>query len=372
MSHPVLYLAITNHGYGHATRAASVAAAIARLDPNITLILATTAKRSVLDAYLPGDWIHHDRGLDCGVVQADSMTMDLRATLEQLQSIRRASAVTIASEAHWLKQQGVGLVLGDIPPLAAPIAHAAGVPCWMMGNFGWDFIYEAWVGEYPAFQVEVDWIRACFGQCDRLFKMPFSEPMTTFGNVTNVGLTGVSPRFDESVMRSNFDLGDIPREKIIMLTFGGLGLNRIPYENVLKFPDYRFICFDLTAPELPNLIRVDDRFYRPIDFAPLLGRLISKPGYSTFSEACRYDVPLVSLTRDGFAEAPILIAGIQDCAVHQVVETEDFFNGGWEFLHQPMLPPRTATKLAKDGTETIARAVFEYFATAQDREIASQ
>lgn len=372
MSHPVLYLAITNHGYGHATRAASVAAAIAQLDPNITLILATTAQRSILDAYLPGDWIHHDRGLDCGVIQADSMTMDLRATLEQLQAIRRASAVTIASEARWLKQQGVGLVLGDIPPLAAPIAHAAGVPCWMMGNFGWDFIYEAWVGEYPAFQVEVDWIRACFGQCDRLFKMPFSEPMTTFGNVTNVGLTGVSPRFDESVMRSNFDLGDIPREKIIMLTFGGLGLNRIPYENVLKFPDCRFICFDLTAPELPNLIRVDDRFYRPIDFAPLLGRLISKPGYSTFSEACRYDVPLVSLTRDGFAEAPILVAGIQDCAVNQVVETEDFFNGGWEFLHQPMLPPRTATKLAKDGTETIARAVFDYFATAQDREIASQ
>ena len=62
-----------------------------------------------------------------------------------------------------------------------------------------------------------------------------------------------------------------------------------------------------------------------------------------------------------FAEAPILVSGIQDCAVHQVVETEDFFTGGWEFLHQPMLPPRSEVTLAKDGTETIARAVVEYF-----------
>ncbi len=361
MSHPVLYLAITNHGFGHATRVASVAAEIQRLDPEITILLATTAKRSVLDAYLPEGWIHRERGFDCGVIQVDSITMDLPATLDQLQAIRLGSAQKIVSEANWLKQNRVGLVLGDIPPLAVPIAHAAGVPCWMMGNFGWDFIYEAWVAEYPAFQVEVDWIREQFGQCDRLFRMPFSEPMSAFGNITDVGLTGVSPRFSAEEMRSKFALETIPREKIIMLTFGGLGLNRIPYENVLKFPDYTFICFDLSAPDLPNLIRVDDQFYRPIDFAPLLGRLISKPGYSTFSEACRYDVPLVSLTREGFAEAPILVAGIQDCAWHQVVETEDFFTGDWDFLHQSLNPPRTDRRLAKDGTETIAQAVVDYF-----------
>jgi hypothetical protein len=366
MSHPVLYLAITNHGFGHATRAASVAAAIGRLNPEITIILATTAKRSVLDAYLPEGWIHRERGFDCGVIQADSMTMDLPATLEQLQTIRRSSAQKIASEANWLKQNRVGLVLGDIPPLAVPIAHAAGVPCWMMANFGWDFIYEAWLEEYPAFQTEVDWIRSQFGDCDRLFRMPFSEPMSAFRNITDVGLTGVSPRFSGEEMRSKFDLGDIPQEKIIMLTFGGLGLNRIPYENVLKFPDTKFICFDLGAPDLPNLIRVDDHFYRPIDFAPLLGRLISKPGYSTFSEACRYDVPLVSLTREGFAEAPILVAGIQDYAQHQVVQTEDFFMGDWDFLNQPLIPPLTNIKLAKDGTETIAQAVVDYFQGLSD------
>ncbi|NJN63324.1 MAG: WecB/TagA/CpsF family glycosyltransferase, partial [Coleofasciculaceae cyanobacterium RL_1_1] len=40
---PTLYLAITNHGFGHAVRAASIAAQIQQLDPDILLILATTA-----------------------------------------------------------------------------------------------------------------------------------------------------------------------------------------------------------------------------------------------------------------------------------------------------------------------------------------
>ena len=360
MASPVLYLAITNHGFGHATRTASIAAEVKRLNPDISIIFATSSPRSVIEAYFPGKWIHRQRSFDCGVIQSDSITMDLPGTLAKLRDIREKSAKLIASEAKWLEQLRVGLVLGDIPPMVAPIAKAAGLPCWMMGNFGWDFIYEAWVDEYPDFAEEVAWIRSCFGQCDRLFRMPFSEPMAAFPHVEDVGLTGVKPRVGMDVVRSAFKL-QVPREKIVMLTFGGLGLNRIPYENVNLFPDYKFICFDLNAPDLPNLIRVDDRYYRPIDFAPLIGRLISKPGYSTFSEACRYDVPIVSLTRKGFAEAPILIQGIQDCIPHQVVETETFFTGKWEFLREPLIKPLTDKRFTKDGTETIAQAVVEYF-----------
>jgi len=49
----------------------------------------------------------------------------------------------------------VGLILADIPPLAAVIAKSAGIPCWMSSNFGWDFIYRAWGGEFIEF---ADWI----------------------------------------------------------------------------------------------------------------------------------------------------------------------------------------------------------------------
>ena len=357
MPQPILYIAITNHGFGHATRAASVAAKIQELCPDILLILVTTAPRSLLEAYIPGDFIHRPRGLDVGVVQSDSLTMDKAATLEKLRDIKANQRSLIASEVNFIQQNRVGLVLADIPPLAAPIAKAAGVPGWMMGNFGWDFIYRAWGGEF----IEMaDWIGECFGQCDRLFRLPFHEPMGAFSTIVETGLTGVNPRFDLAELKAKFDLTETPKDNIALMTFGGLGLDLIPYETMQKFPDWVFICFDLSAPELPNLLRIDDRFYRPVDFMPLCGRLISKPGYSTFSEACRLDLPIVSLTREGFAEAPVLLEGIQNYAHHQILSPADFFQGKWEFLQQPLIAPRLSASLTKDGNDTIAQAAIDY------------
>lgn len=364
MPQPILYLAITNHGFGHATRAASVAAEIQRLNPEIVIILVTTAPRSVLEAYIPGDFIHRPRAFDVGVIQSDSITMDRTATLEKLREIQKKQRSIIASEVTFIKQNRVGLVLADIPPLAAPIAKAAGIPCWMMSNFGWDFIYRDWGGEF----IEIaDWIGECFSQCDRLFRMPFHESMSAFSNITDVGLTGVSPRFSVEEIREKFELTKTPKEKIVLMTFGGLGLDRIPYENVEKFPDWKFICFDLTAPDFPNLLKIDDHFYRPIDFMPVCDRLVSKPGYSTFSEACRLDVPIVSLEREGFAESPILLEGLRDYGKHQIIQPQDLFASDWEFLRQPMELPRKSDKLAKDGTTTIARSVVEFFASESER-----
>lgn len=292
-----------------------------------------------------------------GIIQQDSLIMDKPATLEKLREIRSRQQATIASEANFILQNKAGLVLGDIPPLAAPIAKAAGVPGWMMSNFGWDFIYRDWGGEFLEM---ADWISDCFSQCDRLFRMPFHESMQAFPTVTDVGLTGVAPRFEAAEVLAKFNLTDTPKEKIILVTFGGLGLDRVPYENLTHLSDYQFLCFDNNAPDLPNLIKVDDRFYRPIDLMPICGRLLSKPGYSTFSEACRYEIPVMTVTREGFAESPILLEGIQDYAEHQIWSLDEFFNGDWSNIRQPMNPPRKSEKLPKDGNLTIAQAVVDY------------
>jgi hypothetical protein len=365
MSRPTLYIAITNHGFGHAARSASVAAQIQQLNPDILLIIATTAPRWLLERYITGDFILRPRGFDVGVVQADSLNMDLPLTLEKLQEIRKKENSLIASEVNFIKQNRVGLILADIPPLMTKIAKAAGIPCWMMSNFGWDFIYRDWGGEF----VEIaDWIGECFGICDRLFRLPLHEPMSAFPNIEDVGLTGGSPRYDEDKIREVFGI-ETARENTILLTFGGLGLESIPYHNIQYFGDRQFLTFDMAAPDLPNLIKVKNQEFakslpilpRPVDLMPVCGQLISKPGYSTFAEALRLEIPIVSIMREGFAEAPVLLEGIQNYAEHEIVTAEEFFEGDWEFLHKPLYPPRLSEKLAKNGTEAIAQVVVDYF-----------
>jgi len=356
MPSPILYIAITNHGFGHATRTASVVAEIQSRCPDVVAILATSAPRWLLESYIQGDFIHRPRAFDVGIIQSDSITMDRAATLEKLQQIRADQQAIIASEAGFLRQNRVSLVLADIPPLAAPIARAADVPCWMVSNFGWDLIYRSWGGDF----VDVaDWIVDCFSQCDRLFRLPFHEPMSAFSAITDVGLTGGSPRYSSETLRAKFGI-TTPPSQTILLTFGGLGLAQIPYAGLAQFPDWQFLTFDQNAPELPNLIKITDRRYRPVDLMPLCGRVVSKPGYSTFAEACRVGVPIVSLTRRDFAEAAFLLAGIERHAYHQILEPDEFFEGNWAFLHDSPRSPQVSTPISFQGNETVARAVVDF------------
>ncbi|WP_159790607.1 glycosyl transferase [Sodalinema gerasimenkoae] len=358
MSRPVLYFAVTNHGFGHAVRAASVAATIQRLNPEILIAMVTTAPRWLLDSYIPGDYLYRPRALDVGVIQADSLTMDQATTLEKLRDIQKRQNEIIAGEVNFIKLNRAGLVLADIPPLAVKIAHYAGVPGWMMSNFGWDFIYRPWGGEF----VEIaDWIGECFGECDRLFRLPLHEPMSAFSNISDVGLTGGTPKYREAHLRETFSL-TAPREKTILLTFGGLGLQALPYHRLREFPDWQFLTFDRNAPDLPNLRKILDTAYRPVDVMPLCDRVVSKPGYSTFAEALRLDVPLVSVTREGFAEAQILLDGIQEWGQHQIIPHDEFFTGDWQFLREAPQPSKQASTLPKDGNEAIAQAVIDFFA----------
>ncbi|MBP5972056.1 glycosyl transferase [Brasilonema sp. CT11] len=356
MDRPILYIAITNHGFGHATRAAAVAATIQKLCPEILLIIVSTAPRWLLDCYIEGDFIHRPRAMDLGVVQADSLTMDKAATLEKLLEIKKNQNSIIASEVNFIRQNRVHLILADVPFLGCEIAKAAKIPCWMMSNFGFDFIYRDWGSRFTDI---ADWISDCYSKCDRLFRLPFHEPMQAFNNITDVGLTGGSPRYAPEEVRAKWAI-TAPKEKTILLTFGGLGLQEIPYENLKQFPDWQFITFDKSAPDLPNLVSATDQKYCPVDFMPICGRVVSKPGFSTFAEATRLNVPIVSVTRDEFAEAAFLLEGISNYNLHQILKPSEFFQGTWDFLNQPPNQPKQSQLIAKDGNETIAHAVVDY------------
>ena len=356
MSNPTIYIAITDHGFGHAARTAAIAGRLQKLLPSIKLILVTTAPRWLLECYIEGNFVYRQRGFDVGVVQADSLKMDLAATLARWHNIISRKGEIIAEEVAFCQEYGVNLVFGDVPPLATLIAKQLGIPCWMSGNFGWNFIYRDWGREFNAI---TDLIDDCYGQCDRLFRVPLHESMDRFPVVEDVGLTGGDPKYPLDLICDKFNLTQ-PKERTILLTFGGLSLDAIPYNNVSQFPEYQFITLDAHAPDLPNLVKVLDRAFRPVDFMPLCDRVVSKPGYSTYAEALKLQTPIISLTRSGFAESEIILNGMQDYGYHQVISPDQFFTTNWDFLSQPLQPPRVNTKLATDGNQSIANSIVNY------------
>jgi len=359
---PILYVAITDHGFGHATRTAAVVAEIQAQCPDLSVIIATTSPRWLLESYIYKNFSHRQRAFDVGVIQADSLQIDKAATRSKINEIRDRSAEIVAEEVEFLQSNQVDLIFADIPPLVAGIAKAAEIPCWMAGNFGWDFIYRDWGKDYAEI---TDWAAELYGQCDRLFRLPFYEPMTSFtkshsqNQVFDVGLTGGYPRYSPAEMRSHLNL--LPDKFTVLLTFGGLSLNQIPYHNLSLFPDWQFITFNRHAPELANLIRIDSQTLRPVDIMPICDRIVSKPGYSTLAEAYRTNVPFICMTRDGFLESQTLIAGVSDYTNHLVISPEDFYQTNWDFLNMPLHPPIKIPNIEVNGEIAIAQAVKAYF-----------
>lgn len=357
-SMPTLYIAITNHGFGHATRTASVLAELQKRSPDIKLIIATTAPRWLLEEYIEGDFVYHQRVFDVGVIQVDSLQVDREATFAAWQQIREHQADLIAAEVKFLQKQQVDLIFGDIPPMVAEIAKAANIPCWMAGNFGWDFIYRDWGGKY----IELaDWISETYSRCDRLFRLPFAEAMSSFPNIQDVGLTGAKPKHSPEYLREKFNLdSDRPTA---LLTFGGLSLQSIPYQNLANFSDWQFVTFDRDAPDLPNLTKANYDRLRPVDLMVICDRIITKPGYGTLAEALRVGTPVVCLTRAGFLEAETLIDGVKNYAEHLIISPQDFYEGDWSFLNDAFQHPDLANgkQLDMHGEATINQAILDYF-----------
>ena len=349
----ILYVAITSHGFGHVTRTAALINQLLQVNPEILPIFVTTAPRWLIEKYVTGKFLYRPRSLDVGVIQADSLAIDLDATVQHLEELRSQADTIIRSEVDFIHLNRVRLVFADIPPLAASIAHAAGVPCWMAGNFGWDFIYE----EYgSAFEGYVDWYRELYGQCDRLFRLPFHPRMDAFPHIEDVGLTGGTPSGSAEQVRDQLQLdGDRPT---VLLTFGGMGIRNIPYDRLRAFPEWQFISLDRNAPDdLANLTQLDGELWRPVDVMPACDRVVVKPGYGTFSEAMRVGVPISSMTRTGFAEAELLLSGLQKMSPHQVLSMSQIFEEPWTWLKDEMTVAQQPEGLDLSGNEAIVSAL---------------
>src|SRR5574341_2068301 len=126
MPHVAFY--ITGHGFGHATRMAAVASALAEQVPGLRLSLVSTAPEWLFSLNLPGGCQIRPRALDVGVIQYDPIRLDPAATLAAYTRLLARQPALVEEEAETLRREHVDLVVADIPPAAFLVAHRAGIP----------------------------------------------------------------------------------------------------------------------------------------------------------------------------------------------------------------------------------------------------
>jgi hypothetical protein len=342
---------ISSHGYGHGSRTAAVLLELAALRPGWRLVLSTGLPEAFLRlCFGPVPFEHRPCRWDVGVVQADALGADAPATLAALEELEEELPARIAREAHWLEAQHQPLlVLGDVPPAAALLAARLGAPLVWLASFGWDAIHAP-MG--PAFQPWVERHRRLYARGDLLLHCPLSLPMDWGLPEVRLGLTASTPRLDPHRLARDLAL-PAERERVVLVSFGGLGLAIDP-ALLARWPEQVFIGPDPALAGVPNGRRLPEGV-RPLDLMPLAGRLITKPGYSSFCEAFSQGVGIHLVHREGFAEAPVLEEDLRNHGWHRLLSREQFQRGDWQ-LDQPLVPPRRGP-LPVDGAITAARAI---------------
>jgi hypothetical protein len=239
------------------------------------------------------------------------------------------------------------LVLGDVPPAAAALARGLGAPLVWMANFGWDSIYRPMGG---AFEAWADRALAAYRSGDALIRCPLALPTPWDLPTLEIGLTAGHPRHPADGLRRRLGLNH-PRERTVLVGFGGLGLSLDP-ALFARWPEHRFLVSDAAwAAAAPNLTLLPADL-RPLEVLPLCGRVITKPGYSTFCEALSGGVGIHLVQRRGFAEAPVLEQALQRHGHHRLLSRGQLERGDWQ-LDQPLLPP-SGEALPTDGCERAA------------------
>ena len=334
---------ITAHGFGHATRAAAVLAALGRRLP-VRFEIVTAAPAHLFAESLTAPFTVHPLAVDIGLVQRDAMTEDLEATLAALDGFYPLAEDLVDRVARLLR--GCELVLCDIAPLGIAAAARAGIPSVLLENFTWDWIYAGYLDRCPGLARHIDSLAALFARADyRIQAAPAGHPVACDLVVQPVARAVRDP---EQVRRR---LWPAAGQRLVLVTMGGVGGGVLSLAPLLKRRELLFLFTGRGRENefLHNLRFLgsdDPTWYHP-DLVAAADMVVGKVGYSTVAETYHAGRSFAYVQRPAFRESATLAAFVDRHLDSWELSPEQLHSGAWLETLPPLAvgPPLVANRV---------------------------
>ena len=360
-SGPILVFYINGHGFGHATRSLAILQEIWSLRPQQRVVLRTDAPRFLFDKGCSGPCEILAGPVDPGTVQADPLQLDVEASLQARARMQDSLAEQVEAECVRLASRDVGLIAGDIPPLAFEVGSRLGVPSVALGNFSWDWIYEPYVASRPELQRLVEGMQSSYACADLLLRMPLHGNMDAFSRVLDIPHVARRARSDRASVRRSLGLEGETRP-LVLVSFGGFAAVQFADPADADPGPFRFVTFGEPLPGMPEdtVCLPVAHGYRHEDLVAASDALITKPGYGTVAECLAARTPFLYTSRDHFREYDVLVAGIRRDARARFVPQEDLLALRWRPYFEELLADRKPWgEVPLGGAEVAARRLLE-------------
>lgn len=357
----ILYY-ITGHGFGHAVRSHQVIRALRKARPELRVCVRTTAP-AWLFGNPPGAVDHFPQAIDVGILQKDSLDMDLERTVGACRELIADAPAIIEREIAFVKAQQIRLILGDIPPLCFEVAARAGLPSIAISNFTWDMIYQAYLSAYPSFRPAIEQMTEWYSKATLALVLPYPCAMGMFPSSQPIPwIARVSP-LTRSQARAKFALP--ASAKIVLISFGGLGLECLPWDRVSQSSDFFFVSTGHRPARSGNVAILPDTQTHYEDLIRAADAIVTKPGYGIVADAIAQRVPILYTERGDFAEYPRLVEALRDCATAEYITQTELLAGHMEPHIRRLLAkdahwPKVRLDGAQAAAETVLALIDEY------------
>jgi UDP:flavonoid glycosyltransferase YjiC (YdhE family) len=310
----ILYY-ISGHGYGHAVRSRQVMHALQQAAADIHIHVRTTAPDWLFSS-LPRGVSYTSRSLDVGVIQPDSLRMDLPATLAACRDLQHGLPQLLDEEVEYVQAQNIDLIIGDIPPACFEVAARTKIPSIAITNFTWDVIYQAYAGAYPKFTPIVEEMRRSYAKAALTLSLPYACDMSMFPHRESIPWITRCSSLTRTQARVAFDLPQFAT--IVLLSFGGIGLDTLPLERLQEMSEFHFVATGAgTSQDNFQILHGPQRRYE--DLLRAVDVVVTKPGYGIVADVLAHRVPILYTDRGEFSEYPFLVAALNDLATAEFI-----------------------------------------------------
>lgn len=354
-----LFVALSGHGFGHVSQAAPVINELRARIPRLQLTIQSIVPRSVIASRIKGDFELIAEAPDVGMVMETALDVRVGETCDVYWGFHADWQQRLDKQCALLQATQAELVLADVPYLPLAAAERMSMPAVALCSLNWADVLSHYAGAEPGMGSILRTIRAAYQKATAFLRVEPGMPMSGLENVLTIGpiaTTTLSRRKDVECK-----LGLAASERLVLVSLGGID-TQLPFECWPALPQIRWLIPGNVHFPRSDVVAIDSLGMAFTEVLASCDALITKPGYSSFTEAVCNGVPVLFVERGDWPEGPYLEGWLRQYGNGAKLSRDDFYSGQ-VLIHLKQLwstpdkrpPPPTGASEAADYLEKVLK-----------------
>lgn len=362
MSRPVtLFLAVSDHGFGHFAQLACVIQAWQPRE-QLHLVIASRLPESLMRGFLPQDLTLtiEPHSLDIAMIMHDALRVDASASLQAYQTAASQRDAQIQSIQELLRKHQPDLIIGNIPRLVMPAAAQLGIPSAAVCSLDWAGVLARYCAHLPHAAAVIEQVQADYAQATALISltpgMGFRALLEAHPECESrhhvVGPVSRRLANVEHMQRAVRDADVVRGKELVLVSMGGMPVP-IPYADWPQSTERVYVIAADDLPDRADMCRLRDFPYDYLQCLYAADVFISKLGYGAMLEAACAATPTLYLPRGDWPEEPFSVPWYEQHMQCVPVTTANVMSGEFEQAINTLRQQPSKPAVVPDGAEQV-------------------